>query len=231
MKKITTALITVCLLVGCGWLGANERQAIDDVIRQPLIVEMAAEPAGQSGFITLLTEPYEWRPLVVNECINCHGEKGLSHGPATPTISGLGRDYHIRTMVAYQSGERASTVMGMIARGYSAVQITQLANHFSALPFIAARQTSDPAMVLLGRQLHQRHCAVCHRSGGQQGGAILAGQWRPYLLATINDYLTGDSRDLPDSMVQALVAIKTAHGTRGIEALTHYYAANPGSSE
>ncbi|WP_419618139.1 c-type cytochrome [Thiolapillus sp.] len=48
-------------------------------------------------------------------CAGC----GNSNGPATPSLAGASKDYIIEVMDYYATGERVSTIMGRIAKGYT----------------------------------------------------------------------------------------------------------------
>ncbi|MES9885394.1 MAG: c-type cytochrome, partial [Candidatus Sedimenticola sp. 6PFRAG1] len=73
--------------------------------------------------------------MLANTCAGCHGTLGDSMGPATPTIAGLEADYIVEVMEDYKSGERHSTIMTRIAKGYSDKEIEQMAAFFSAQPY------------------------------------------------------------------------------------------------
>jgi len=57
--------------------------------------------------------------MLADTCAGCHGTDGASTGPATPSLAGMSEEYMVESMEAFKSGERPSTVMGRIAKGYS----------------------------------------------------------------------------------------------------------------
>ena len=81
---------------------------------------MSLHPSGKEGMMLSLS------------CTSCHGTFGISPG-AIPTIYGKSREYIIETMKELRNGERDSTVMGRIAKGYSDREIFLIANYFSSL--------------------------------------------------------------------------------------------------
>ena len=83
--------------------------------------------------------------MLANTCAGCHGTDGVSSGPATPTIAGMSTEYFIDMMEAYKSDEYPSTVMGLIAKGYSEDEIETLAKYFAELPFVTQEQSVDAA--------------------------------------------------------------------------------------
>ena len=83
-------------------------------------VPMPIHPAGKEGLLLSLS------------CTSCHGTYGISPG-TIPTIYGKSREYIIKTMNEFRNGERDSTVMKRIAKGYSDRKIFLIANYFSSL--------------------------------------------------------------------------------------------------
>jgi len=81
---------------------------------------MYLHPAGKEGMLLSLS------------CTSCHGTYGISPG-TVPTIYGKSREYIIKTMKKFRNGERESTVMIRIAKGYSDREIFLIANYFSSL--------------------------------------------------------------------------------------------------
>lgn len=70
-------------------------------------------------------------------CAACHGTNGNSVG-GTPVLAGLDRRHFIGQMLAFRSGERASTVMHRHAKGLSPEEIEQLGAYFAAQKRTAA---------------------------------------------------------------------------------------------
>ena len=106
---------------------------------------------GQCTNVPDTNEPVMTASLAAN-CASCHGTSGVSAGPATPGLGGMGKQYLGKVLADYQSGNRASTVMGRIAKGYSADEINRLAAFFSQQPFVAAvqRHGCDPGSTRQG---------------------------------------------------------------------------------
>jgi len=164
--------------------------------------------------------------MLANTCAGCHGTNGVSTGPSMPTIAGLSPDYFVTIMESYKSGDAYSTIMGRIAKGYSDDEIKQMADYYAALPFEAASQTTDPALVKKGAKIHDLYCEKCHSEGGtlkEDDAGILAGQWRPYVRWQIEDALSG-SREYEKKMMKKLKKLHKKEGDAGITALLHYYS-------
>jgi sulfide dehydrogenase cytochrome subunit len=140
--------------------------------------------------------------MLGNTCAGCHGTDGASAGPATPNIAGLSEIYFIDTMQAFKSGDRASTVMGRIAKGYSDEEIKLMAGFFASKPMAVTRQKTDPAKVAAGEKLYAKNCSKCHDENGSladDDAGILASQWLPYLQYSMADFKAGTT-EMPRKM-------------------------------
>lgn len=156
-------------------------------------------------------------------CASCHGTEGASAGPATPTISGLDSSYLLKVMRDYQSGYRESTVMNRIAQAYTDHQLQALAKYFESQPhYVTASKDVNQGLVELGKSVHDTNCASCHAAGGRDSsttGTRLAGQFKPYMRKTLQDYRASLST-APSTMLQRLGALSDNE----VEALVEYYA-------
>jgi len=169
---------------------------------------------------------------LIENCYICHNTEGASQGAAIPTIAGLEKDYIVSTMTAYQIGTKTSTIMGRIAKGYSASQINAIATELASKNYTAATQQTDAVLVALGRKIHDENCSVCHTDNGRASttGSPLAGQWKPYLVATVSDFIAGNNSSLPQAMINQLSSLQAQYGSDAIEAIAEFYAANPDDS-
>jgi sulfide dehydrogenase cytochrome subunit len=164
--------------------------------------------------------------MLANTCAGCHGTNGSSVGPASPTIAGISKDYFIETMAAYKSGERPSTIMGRIAKGYTEEEVKLMAGFFAKQKFVRQKQAFDKRKARSGKKLHKKYCEKCHEQGGRSSeddAGILAGQWEPYLRFTMEDFNSG-SRSMEKKMKKKMQALDKSHGNKGFDALIHYYA-------
>jgi len=164
-------------------------------------------------------------------CTGCHGPNGNSVGPASPTLAGMPKSVMVETMQGFKSGDINSTIMGRIAKGYTDEQFELMADYFAGQKFMAANQTSDAAMAKKGAKLHDKYCEKCHSEGGSIEMAIedevgvLAGQWKPYLHYSLNDFVSG-KRPMPKKMKKKLETMHKKEGDAGIQALLEFYAGN-----
>ncbi len=164
--------------------------------------------------------------MLADTCAGCHGPDGVSYGPATPTIAGASSEYIIEMMTAYKNAEAPSTIMTRIAKGYTGEQIALMAGYFAKQEFVAQDQTFDADKAAKGAKLHDKYCEKCHAEGGssaEDDSGILAGQWKPYLAYTLEDFLSG-SREMPKKMKKKMKKMIAKKGDGSVELLLNYYA-------
>lgn len=168
---------------------------------------VAAAPSGQA---------------LADTCAGCHGTDGASVGPTTPSIAGISETYMVDTMKAFQSGDRKSTIMGRIAKGYSDEEFAAMAAVFAKQPIASTKQKTDAAKVAAGQKLHDKSCAKCHDENGglaDDDAGILSSQWAPYLKYSLMDVKAG-TRDTGKKMKKKVDKLSDAD----IDALVHFYA-------
>ena len=172
---------------------------------------------------------------LVSECESCHGPAGVSVSEDVPSIAGQSPGFIDETLHSYQiwgrpcvktpyrhgDTSRPETDMCRIAGGLSNEDITALAQYYGKQPFVAAKQPFDAALAETGAALHQQHCESCHVGGGSEPGPgpILAGQWTPYLRATLKYVPTGEHL-VPPMMERAIGDFSKEE----LDALMNYYA-------
>lgn len=158
--------------------------------------------------------------MLANTCAGCHGTNGASVGPASPSLAGINQEYFLEVMKAFKSGDRHSTVMNRIAKGYSDDEIKVMAKYFSEKKYVAGVQKIDAKKAAKGKQVHSKSCEKCHEEGGRvsEDGGILAGQWMPYLTYTMDDFTSGRSK-MPKKMAAKVEKLSK----EDVDALIHYY--------
>ncbi|MEO5343113.1 MAG: c-type cytochrome [Gammaproteobacteria bacterium SHHR-1] len=163
--------------------------------------------------------------MLGNTCAGCHGTNGNSVGPASPTIAGMDTEVFIDAMTTYKDDSRPSTIMGRLAKGYSEDEIAAMAEYFAGQKFQPADQPFDPALADKGGKVHERYCEKCHEDGGRsaEDGGILAGQWTPYMVYAMEDFMSG-AREMPKKMKRQVEKMQKRAGKGAAEQLLHFYA-------
>ena len=166
--------------------------------------------------------------MLANTCAGCHGTKGVSSGPASPSLAGIDYDYMVESMKQFQAGERNSTIMKRIAKGYDDADIEAMSKYFSEKKFVMASQEYDADAAKRGKKLHKKYCKNCHGDNGlsedtDDDSGVLAGQWKPYLNYTFADYKAGD-REMGKKMKKKFKSLHKKAGDKGVADLIEFYA-------
>jgi cytochrome c553 len=149
-------------------------------------------------------------------CAGCHGEKGVSSNPATPSLAGQDAQYIAIALQAYKDGSRNDASMKGLA---SALEDRAMKNLGA---FYAGQQPQAPAVIkpLSPAQLAQR-CDRCHGLNGNSTDPrlpALAAQRVDYLEKVLHAYRTG-ARKSPQMAAMAGVLSED-----DVEGLANLYA-------
>lgn len=155
-------------------------------------------------------------------CAGCHGTGGGSAGLTMPSLASQSKTAIVDAMKKFKSGERPSTVMGRLAKGYSDADINLMAEYFSKQKFHPTQQVVDAAKVKRGADLQEANCSRCHLEDGKEGKddtPVMASQWLPYMQMQMELYQSG-ARKMPEKMAEKVKPLSKAD----LEALLHFYA-------
>jgi sulfide dehydrogenase cytochrome subunit len=165
------------------------------------------------------------KPLA-ETCNNCHGIDGVSAGQSMPSLAGLPVKYLTEVMLEWKKGERFSTTMGRLIKGYSDEQITDLAKHYAALPWKPVPQQLNAKFVKEGKFIVDR-CSKCHGETGAEPDddetPRLDGQWAKYIELQMAAYRDKDVK-LPHEKMRK-TALKLSEEEVGY--ITQYFASAP----
>lgn len=156
-------------------------------------------------------------------CNGCHGQEGISSGLSIPSIAGLNFRYFMRTMLRFKKGERESTIMDRIARGYTILELRKISKYFSALEWGNTTADLNGDKVRRGSIIHDELCVECHANNGEHQDKDIpriSGQTTYYLYLQMLDYRAGrQTMPQPDKMKEQLEMLTTGD----LEALSHFY--------
>jgi sulfide dehydrogenase cytochrome subunit len=161
--------------------------------------------------------------MLSRPCAGCHGVNGVSTGNSIPSIAGMPESYLEQAMTQFKDGKRYSTIMGRIAKGYSAEEIKAMAGFFAKQKWVSPKQKVDPALAERGKKIHEAKCASCHQDDGrsQTMSGRLAGQWSEYLQIHFHECKERASNiPQPAPMQQAIDQLNA----EDMKALANFYA-------
>ncbi len=160
--------------------------------------------------------------MLSNACAGCHGTNGGSAGMSLPSLANQSKAAIVEAMKKFKSGERPSTIMGRLAKGYSDADFNAMGEFFSKQKLHATQQTLDAAKVDRGGLLSEKHCQRCHLEDGKEGKddtPVMASQWLPYLQIQMDQYVSG-KRKMPEKMADKVKPLSK----EDLDALLSFYA-------
>lgn len=161
--------------------------------------------------------------MLANTCAGCHGTNGASAGDIMPIIGGMDKTYLQTVLAEYKSGERDSTIMGRIAKGYTDGELKAIASFMAAQPWVSAPVKTDAKLVAMGKKIHEKQCKTCHEDGGrvqEDEAPRLAGQWPAYALHYLHWCREKGKRCEPRKMGKRVMKLSDEE----LKAMAHYYA-------
>ncbi len=215
IRNFALAALVAAVAVGCAAQKESASKPAAKAEAKPAAVAKAKPKLMMGASAEMLAGP----------CVACHGTT-VSAGPASPTIVGMSEEYFVETMEAYKSGDRFSTIMQRIAKGYSGGEIKTMGKYFSSKKYKPALQGVKTSLANKGKAYHDKYCEKCHEDGGrsqEDDAGLLAGQWMPYLHATLDDYISGRNKVMDKKMRTKLKRMVDEQGAGSVEALVHYY--------
>ncbi len=161
--------------------------------------------------------------MLANACAGCHGTNGGSAGDTMPSLASQSASSIVESMLKFKSGERSSTIMGRLAKGYSDEQIKAMGGFFAKQKLHVTQQVTDKAKVAQATKIQEKSCGRCHLDEGKDGKddtPVMASQWLPYLQIQMDLYTSGH-RKMPDKMAEKVKELSK----QDLDALMHFYAA------
>ncbi|MDP1526166.1 MAG: c-type cytochrome [Rhodocyclaceae bacterium] len=155
-------------------------------------------------------------------CAGCHGTNGGSAGMTMPSLASQSKASIVDAMKKFKSGDRPSTVMGRLAKGYSDAEFAAMGEFFSKQKFHPTTQMVDAAKAKRGEEIEDANCSRCHIDQGKDGKddtPVMASQWLEYLKMQAALYDSG-ARKMPKDMADKWNKLSKEDR----EALLHFYA-------
>jgi cytochrome c553 len=149
-------------------------------------------------------------------CSSCHGEQGVSGGPANPSLAGQDAEYFASAIKAYKGGARSDATMKGIAEGLDDQSVKDLAAYFAA----QSPRAPNVRVPLTTAQRVQR-CDRCHGVNGNSSDPrtpALAAQRLDYLEQVLRAYRSGGRKH------SAMAAMTDGLNDADIDGLATHYA-------
>jgi len=176
--------------------------------------------------------PDRGRAKVMEVCVSCHGEQGVSVAPEFPHLAGQSGAAIYKQLHDYRTGSRSHQIMTDLAKALEEPAIADVAAYYAAQakrnPNLATLAESPEAIVRLielgdpSRNIPS--CASCHRpgSGGPIETPILSEQGRDYIILQLKMYASGERRNDVYGRMRIIAAQLTP---KEIDGLATYYRA------
>jgi cytochrome c553 len=172
------------------------------------------------------------RAKVLEVCVACHGEQGVSVSPDYPNLNGQSGAAIYKQMHDYRTGSRANPLMTGIATALEEPIIADVAAYYAGQPKrnpnpATLGELPEPIVRLVELGDPNRNippCAACHRpgSGGPIETPILSEQGRDYLVQQLRMYASGERRNDVYARMRTIAARLTPGE---IDGLSRYYSA------
>jgi len=157
-------------------------------------------------------------------CLGCHGEKGQSETPDTPSLGGQPSAAMLIQLYLFREKRRANEIMNALAKEMTDADLQSISDFLSKLPPPNAPDAApDPARMAEGAAVARKnHCGICHNPdySGRDNIPRIAAQREDYLLKSLRDYKSGERKGYDAPMAEVLVSMSDAD----LQAVSYYIA-------
>ena len=171
----------------------NPPTPVSQVVWTPSLLQVLAE-----------AKPDRGRAKVMEVCVACHGEQGVSVSSDYPNLAGQSGAAIYKQLNDYRTGSRTNQFMTDVAKGLEEATIPALAAYYAGQPMRNPNPATlgAPAAVVHLVELGDPSrniapCSACHRqgSGGPIETPVLAEQREEYLAAQLRMFASGQRQN------------------------------------
>src|SRR5215207_10302786 len=196
------AYTAICRAIGILPGSPAQRQPVDATPPTPVSQVVWTPDVLQ---VLARANPERGRAKVLEVCVSCHGEKGVSVSPDFPHLAGQSGAAIYKQLHDYRTGSRTHDLMTDLAKTLEEPLIADVAAYYASQPQrkpnpYTLAGSPDPIVRLVELGDPARNippCASCHRpgAGGPIETPILSEQNREYLIQKMQLYASGERRN------------------------------------
>lgn len=223
------AYTAICRAIGILPGSPAQRQPVDSTPPTPVSQVTWTPDVLQ---ILARANPERGRAKVLEVCVACHGEQGVSAAPEFPHLAGQSGAAIYKQLHDYRTGSRTHELMTDLAKALEEPVIADVAAYYAARPQrrpnpVTLAEAPDGIIRLVELGDPARNippCASCHRqgSGGPIETPILSEQQSEYLVQQLQLYASGQRRNDVYARMRTIAAKLTPAEING---LAGYYRA------
>jgi cytochrome c553 len=160
-------------------------------------------------------------------CLACHGAKGTSETPDTPSLGGQSASYLLTQIFTFREKLRKSEPMNELTNDLTDDDLRAASEILAKLPAPQpSKAMSDPARIARAEPLLSKaRCNGCHQANLTGDGQVprIAAQREDYLLKSLRAYKAGERVGYDPAMIEVMRALTDEN----IVDLAHYLSRVP----
>jgi cytochrome c553 len=145
-------------------------------------------------------------------CLACHGEKGQSATPETPSLGAQQQAYVVTQLYMFREKLRKAEIMNQMAEGLTDDDLRELGEAIAKLPAPpSVADAGDAARIARAQALvAANRCNSCHTPNfaGQDQVPRVADQREDYLLKALREYKSGVRTGYDAAMAEVVAPLK-----------------------
>jgi cytochrome c553 len=147
-------------------------------------------------------------------CLACHGEKGQSETPETPSLGGQPAPYLLIQLYLFREKQRVQEIMNDQTKGFTDDDLRNFSDFVAKLPPPQPLADNPDAarMQRASALITQYRCNSCHNLdlSGKESVPRIAGQREDYLVKTLREYKNNTRHGYEATMAEALAPVTDA---------------------
>jgi cytochrome c553 len=147
-------------------------------------------------------------------CLQCHGEKGVSETPETPSLGGMTPQFLLIQLYLFREGTRKVELMNEMAKGMTDDDLRTFSDFIAKLPPPPPpAQIGDPARMARGKALSEANrCGFCHNPdySGRDQMPRIRNQREDYLVKAMREYKSEQRPGYEPTMIEVMRPLSDA---------------------